>query len=178
MRPHLDYGDIIHDQTYSGSFHRKHKSIQYSVRSGTIKGTSFESLNQELGLVTLQYKRWYRKLCLFYKIVSNQSPSYLFDYIPSTVRTYKNAANVSQMKSKHTFLKNSCIPSIIIEWNKLDQDVRNAESPALFRKHLISFIRLKANSIFNVHNAKGTKLLVILRNTNFDITSRCNKPLM
>ena len=75
VRPHLDYGDMICDQTYKASFHRKLESIQYSaclVITGTIRGTSYERLNQELGLETLQSRRWFRKLCLFYKIVNNQ----------------------------------------------------------------------------------------------------------
>ena len=67
------------------------------------------------------------------------------------------------MKSKHTFFKNSYIPSTIIEWNKLDQDIRNVESYALFRKQPLSYIRPEANNIFNVHNAKGIKLLTRLR---------------
>ena len=126
VRPHLDYGDMIYDQTYNASFHRKRESIQYSAFlaiTGTTRGTSYEKLNQELGLETLQSRRWFRKLCLFYKIVNNQSPSYLFDYISSTDRIYnrRNAANVPRIISKHNFLKNSYFPSTIIEWNKLDQ---------------------------------------------------------
>ena len=31
VRPHLDYGDMIYDQTYNASFHRKLESIQYSA---------------------------------------------------------------------------------------------------------------------------------------------------
>ena len=89
----------------------------------------------------------------------------MFDYIPSTGRIYntRNAANVPTIESKLNFFKNSHIPSTIIEWNKLDRDMRNAESYALFRKHLLSFIRPEANNIFNVHNAKGIKLLTRLR---------------
>ena len=30
IRPHLDYGDIINDQTYNASFHPKLDSIQYN----------------------------------------------------------------------------------------------------------------------------------------------------
>ena len=74
VKPHLDFGDIICDQTYKASFHRKLESIQYSAClaiTGTIRGTSYEKLNQELGLETLQSRRWFKKLCLFYKIVSN-----------------------------------------------------------------------------------------------------------
>ena len=49
VRPHLDYGDIIYDQTYNVSFYRKLKSIQYSACfaiTGTIRGTSYNKLNQ------------------------------------------------------------------------------------------------------------------------------------
>ena len=74
-----------------------------------------------------------------------------------------NAANVPRIKSKHNFLKISYIPSIIIERNKLDQDIRNAESYALFRKHVLGFIRPRLNNIFNVHNKKAIKLLTRLR---------------
>ena len=107
VRPHLDYGDMIYDQTYNASFHRKLESVQYSTClaiAGTIRGNSHEKLNQELGLQTLQSGRGFRKLCLFYKIVNNQSPSYLFDFIPNTDRIYntRNVANVPRTKSKHT----------------------------------------------------------------------------
>ena len=48
VRPHLDYGDMIYDQTYNASFHRKLESIQYSAClaiTGTIRSTSYEKLN-------------------------------------------------------------------------------------------------------------------------------------
>ena len=57
---------MIYDQTYNAPFHRKLESIQYSAClaiTGTIRGTSYEKLNQELGLQTLQSRRWFRKLC-------------------------------------------------------------------------------------------------------------------
>ena len=74
------------------------------------------------------------------------------------------------------FLKNSYIPSTTLEWSKLDQDIRNAESYALFRKQLLNFIRSETNSIFNIHNAKGIKLLTRLRGTQISTELlRCNK---
>ena len=51
----------------------------------------------------------------------------------------------------------------IIECNKLDHNIRSAESYALFRKHPSSFIRHEANSISSVHKAKEIKLLTKLR---------------
>ena len=70
-RLHLDYGDIIYDQTFNESFHQRIESIQYNAAiaiTGAIRGTSSEKLYQELGLESLRSRRWLRKLCLFYKI--------------------------------------------------------------------------------------------------------------
>ena len=72
IRPHLDYGDTIYDQAYKESFHQKLESIQYNAAlaiTGAIRGTSREKLYQELGLESLQKRRWYRKLCHFFKIL-------------------------------------------------------------------------------------------------------------
>ena len=46
IRPHLDYGDIIYDQTYNTSFHQRLESLQYNaalVITGAIRGTSKEN---------------------------------------------------------------------------------------------------------------------------------------
>ena len=75
-RPHLDYGDIMYDQTFNESFHERIESIQYNAAisiTGAIRGTSSEKLYQELGLESLRSRRWLRKLCLFYKIYKNKS---------------------------------------------------------------------------------------------------------
>ena len=51
-RPHLDYSDVLYDQTFNNSLHAKMKSIQYNAClaiTGTIRGTSKEKLYQELG---------------------------------------------------------------------------------------------------------------------------------
>ena len=47
IRPHLDYGDIIYDQSYSTSFRQRLESLQYnaaSVITGVIRCTSKEKL--------------------------------------------------------------------------------------------------------------------------------------
>ena len=56
VRPHLDYGDIIYEQAYNLSFHRKLESIQCNAAlalTGTISGRSREKLYQGLGLESL-----------------------------------------------------------------------------------------------------------------------------
>ena len=43
-------------------------------------------------------------------------------------------------------------PSTAIEWNKLDNNIRNSESASAFKKKILKFIRRSPNSTFNVHN--------------------------
>ena len=169
VRPHLDYGDVINDQSYNNTFHQKMESIQYNAElaiTGAIRGSSREKLYQELGLESLQQRRWYRKLCYFFKLTTkNKSPKYLFNNIlmvRSTNRT-RNIDNIPQFNVRHTFFRNSYFPSIVTEWNNLDKSIRNSESFSIFKKNILKFIRPSPNSIFNCHNPKGVKLLTRLR---------------
>ena len=66
-------------------------------------------------------------------------------------------------KARHTFLKNSFFPSTIIEWNKLDHNIRNSNSFNIFRKSILKFIRPSVNNLFNSHNPKGIKFITKLR---------------
>ena len=87
MKPHLNYVDIIYDQAYNTSFHQDIKSIQYSTSlsiTSAVRGTSREKLYQELGFKSLRQRRWYRKLCCLFKIINKESPSYLFQLVPSS----------------------------------------------------------------------------------------------
>ena len=130
-----------------------------------IRGTPKDKLYYELGLETLEKRRQYKKLCCFFKIFRNQSPKYLFNIIPTSVRpcNTRNANNIPQFKVKHNFFKNSFFPSVVIEWNKLDLNIRNSENLFIFKKKLLKFIRPSGNSVFKCHNPKGIKLLTRLR---------------
>ena len=68
----------------------------------------------------------------------------------------RNANNISQFKEKHNF-------SVFIEWNKLNQNIRNSEHLFTFKKKLLKFMRPSGNSVFRCHNPKGIKLLTRLR---------------
>ena len=168
IRPHLDHGDTIYDQAYNDSFHQKLESIQYNAAlaiTGAIRGNSSEKLYQELGLESLQQRRWYRKLCTFLKIIKEKSPDYLFNIIPKNNSNHRtrNSYNIPQLNIKHNFFKNSIFPSVIAEWNKLDSDIRNLNSLSLFKSRILKFIRPNPNSIFNCHNPKAIKYLSRIR---------------
>ena len=61
------------------------------------------------------------------------------------------------IKATHTFFKNTFFPSTIIEWNKLDSNIRCSNSYKFFRKRILEFIR--PNNIFNLPNSLGLTYL-------------------
>ena len=83
----------------------------------------------------------------------------------TSVSTYnaRNTNNIPLLKVKHNFFQNSFFPSVVIEWNKLDLNIRNSESLNIFKKTLLNFIRPSGSTVFNCHNPKGVKLLTRLR---------------
>ena len=129
--------------------------------TGTIRGSSREKIYQELGLESLQQRRWYRKLCYFLKLTKNKSPKYLFNDIHTVRNTYRtrNIDNIPQFNVKLTFFRNAYFPSVVNEWNNLDKSIKNSESFSVIKRNILKFIRPSPNSIFNCHNPNGVKLL-------------------
>ena len=83
VRPNLDYADIIYDKPFNESFKRKIEAVQYKaalVITGAVKGTSRDSLYQELGLESLEDRRWSRKFFFFHKVIQGLLPSYFHTY--------------------------------------------------------------------------------------------------
>ena len=113
----------------------------------------------------LQCRRWYRKLCLFYKTFRETKPVYLFNLIPSKNSNYntRNTDKITTFHTKHKFLKKIFFPSTVIEWKKLDPNLQSAASLSVFKKNLLKFVRPSPNSVFNCHNCKGFKYFTRLR---------------
>ena len=110
VRPHLDYGDILYEQTFNLSFQQKLESIQYRAClaiTGEMRGISREKVYQELAIESLQSRRWYRKLAMFCKIYKNKSPFYLFNLIPEKISSYatRDVDCIPLIKIKHIFQK-------------------------------------------------------------------------
>ena len=133
--------------------------------TGAIRDTSTEEIYQELGLKSLKSGRWFRKLCHFYKIFNEKSPSHLFNLIPNFIRVHntKFSNNIPKKKVRLDYFKNSFFPFSISDWTKLGLNSRNSTSLNTFKKKLLNFIRSCANSIFDIPNPLGIKLLARLR---------------
>ena len=79
VKPHLDYGDVVYHNQNS-SLMSKLESTQHAAAlsvSGAWRGTNTDKLFEELGWESLAHRRWYRRLCLFYKIMNNSTRAYL-----------------------------------------------------------------------------------------------------
>ena len=116
----------------SFSVDEKLDSLQYNTCLATaevIRETSSEKLHQQFGLESLKLRCWFRKLCDFYKILNEKSPSYLFDLIPNLngVHETRHSNNIHAIHVRNNNFKNSFFPSTISEWNKLDWKITNSE---------------------------------------------------
>ena len=82
------------------TFCDKIESAQFNAAlaiSRAIRGSSRERLYQELGLESLFKRQWYRRLLMFYKIVSGIAPNYLRTLLPTNyyirtkIESFENA---------------------------------------------------------------------------------------
>ena len=160
--------EIKHKIRISHSFRFMQDSLSNLVDAalaitGAIKGSSCEKLYQELGLEYLYQRRWARRLCLLYKVFSTGQPSYIYDLLTSMRSSRRHVNSFNTVSCKSEYFKNSFIPNVINEWNKLDTVIRSSTSYNLFRNTLLNFIRPVQRKTFNINDSVGVKLLTRLR---------------
>ena len=161
VRPHLDYGDIIYDNSSNATFSQMIESVQYNAElaiTGAIHGSSRDKLYQELGFESFHDRRWFRKLCFYYKIRQNLCPLYLTELLPIlktncySLRSNRapTVPNVRTERFKSTFF-----PSCSSNWNQLDPDIKNYFSIEIFKRALLSFICPKPANVYRIHHPRG-----------------------
>ena len=99
----------------------------------------------------------------FYKIIWTRLPPYLYDLIPSLQRSHRYPGCFQTLRCRTTFFQNSFLPFTITEWNKLDSDIKNIDSHAMFRKKLLTFIRPLENDTYGIYDPIDVRLLNRLR---------------
>ena len=193
VRPHLDYGDIIYHKYYPEfklDFTKKLESTQYSAAlavTGPWRGTNTDRLYEELGREILYYRRWYRRLCHFYKLRNDQKPYYLYSEIPQERNLHYNFCRpnvyepnvISTNRFSHTYFQN-CMR----EWNLLDETINNSPTISVFKRELVRPVRPSKKSYFGIHDIKGTRLLTRLwvhfsdlREHKFRHKFQCSSPM-
>ena len=162
--PHLDYGDIVYDQPKNQSFSNKIEAVQYNAAlaiTNAIKGTSRTKLYKELGIESLSFRRWFRRLCTFYKIKTQRAPKYLYKLIPLKNNTYdtRSTHSVGTYFCRKVPSNTPFSPYTIREWNKLDLQLCNEKSLKKFRNILLKLGRPTPDLIYRIHHPLGLKLL-------------------
>ena len=71
--------------------------------------------------------------------------------------------NISNIKTRSNFFRNSFFPPTIIGWSKLDRDIHKSDSLNVLQLSLLKFVRPVVNSVFELNNPYGLKLLTRLR---------------
>ena len=157
VRPHLDYGDIIfHDQL--SDMMKSIESVQYKaalIVTGSWPGTNRLRLYEEVGWESLSDRIIYRRFALFFKILKNDAPSYLFDHI----HELPNEANMTRR------YKNSFYVFCQRNWVSLDERIKKLANVDLFKRNYlrITGIRPLGNSVYKINDKYGLSLLTRIR---------------
>ena len=113
-------------------------------------------------------QRWTRKL-IFLKIILGLLPSYIKDYpIPcDSLRTYFTRSSTQKIiktfSARTKIFESSFFPHCAEAWGNLSEELRNINSINMFKTCILNFVRLRENSVFEVHDINGLKLLTRLR---------------
>ena len=99
----------------------------------------------------IRYKNWFTRISVPYDTTKQPSVQHLVN---------SGCCNI--------LLQNRCIqiflfPHTILEWNKLDVQIRRSESFLSFKNSLLKIGRPTAKPTYNIHNPIGLKFLTRLR---------------
>ena len=81
---------IIYDQPHNVSFCEKLKSVSYKTTLAitcAIQSTSRNKIYEELGIESLEARRWYRRLSFMFKVMKEEAPNYLINLFPKCNQT-------------------------------------------------------------------------------------------
>ena len=133
---------------------KKLGSLQYqaglSVR-GMWQETNWDKIYEELGWESLHLRRWFRRLTVFYKIMTGLTPQYLRDPVPpqrSHLYGTSSTNDLHPMRCKTQRFQNSFYPNAVNCWKQTSK----ANRQKLTKKQTIppktSAIRRRKMKIF------------------------------
>ena len=115
---------------------------------------------------SLADRRWIRKL-FFNKIILGLLPSYLKDYLIPCDNLRKYLTRSSTQKRIKAFPARTKLWIILLStlcwsWGNLSEEIRTINSRNTFKSSILNFVTPKENSVFEVYDIKGVKLLTRL----------------
>ena len=145
VRSILEYADLLFCNTSQDNLDNLNKVQKRAgkIVSGAIRGTSSDTLYNELSWETLDARRDKRMLVSYSDIVHNRAPSYLHTHIPQTVQertqdryNLRNRNNLSQPASRTETYKNSYFPTMAGTWNNTDPTIQSIQSRTTLKNTL------------------------------------------
>ena len=146
----------------------KAEKVQYQAAlaiTGAWQGSSLSKLYEDLGWESLSDRRWCRRILQVHKIVTNNTPFYLKNKLPRHHRPLyrqNNTTTFYEIKCKSSRYMNSFFPDGIKAWNNVIAHFSNIPSINILKSHILSLIRPKKKSIFNIHDRSGLPYLFYL----------------
>ena len=83
-------------------------------------------------------------------MLSVQNSKYKTTYLPLWSNSSRNKGCIYEPFCRTVSFKNCFLKYAITEWNKLDSEIRNAETLASFRKMFLNFIRPIENITYKI----------------------------
>ena len=109
---------------------------------------------------------WIRRLTLFYKILNNLTSLYTKEPIPSSHQLnyfLRDRDAIIRIGARTETFQSTFYLNCNSEWNKLDPEIRLAPSIGIFKKKLLSLIRLPAKSVSGIYDPIGLSHLSQIR---------------
>ena len=179
IRPTLEYGNILWDNCTDDQA-KLLESIQLDearIITGLRKGTNHDVLYKETGLSSLASRRRNAKLIQFYKILNNESPTYIDEIVRkfNALNTGYNLRNSNLLKHPtprtRSYQKSFFIATTDL-WNDLDQELKNCTSLHSF-KTILKNRTAKSPKYYSEGERRSNIFLCQLRNNksqlNFDL---------
>ena len=112
------------------SFCKKLESVQHKALlaiTGPMQGASRIKIYEEVGIESYKARRWYSCLSCMSKIMKEEVPNCLINFIPKydqTVRTRNSQIPIFHCETD--CFKYSFFPSTLKDWFNLDDNIRNS----------------------------------------------------
>lgn len=133
VRPKLEYASVIWDDcTITDKMRLENVQLLFArIITGAKRGTSHYALYKETSWPLLSERRKESKLKLFYKIINQLVPSYLYNLLPSplldnTGYNLRNRNDLNQYRLRTEKFRRSIFPDCIRLFNSLPCEVRNS----------------------------------------------------
>ena len=139
VRPHLEYASAAWDPHLDKDV-KKVESVQRNaarfVKNNYVREQGVvTNLLKDLGWPSLQDRRKYHRLEMFYSIINGQSslqiPNYLYRPVKRETRTLDSGCFI-HTKTTLDIYRHSYFPRTILDWNLLPSHIRQSETKASF----------------------------------------------